>query len=211
MSVAPLRKLRRAAHRAGPDRRRCRRRRGRTNRSRTSPRAARAAGCACADRTSCREARCAAARVEGVPLAHATPWRCAALTAARPPRRRNAPLMHAEPRSGRQCASFDRCTRSLNGSRCVSRRRQIRCASVWMTATSSASRAVVDQARRTRRSRSSSRPVRSARLCNAAEQRRRGLRLTERLDTDAARGKERRAGYRRGRDCGSRLGNPADD
>ena len=50
---APALPVARGAARAGPDRRQCRRRRGRTNRFRTLPRAGRAAKCACRYKTSC--------------------------------------------------------------------------------------------------------------------------------------------------------------
>ena len=70
-------------------RRRCRRPRGRTNRSRTSPRAARAAGCAWRDRTSCRR-RAWPRRHARRSLAQRASWRLVPLRPARCANRRRS-------------------------------------------------------------------------------------------------------------------------
>ena len=136
--LAPLRQAGEPRRDAARRCRRCRRPRGRTNRSRTWPRAARGRGCAWRGRTSCRRARLAAparSPLSGTASVMASgtarPARCATGAAAgraRPCRRRapNSPV----------CSE---CTGSLNGSR-LCRIATRRSASLWMTATSSASR-----------------------------------------------------------------------
>ena len=85
-------------------------------------------------------------------------------------------------------AGFDKCTRSRNGSRCVSRR-VIRCASVLMTRDFEREPPVVDQERKhVALGEQPSGAFGEAVQCR--EQRRRGLRLTERFDADAVRGEK---------------------
>ena len=95
--------------RADPDRRRCRRRRGRTNRFRTSPRAARAAGSACPYRTSC-------GRRSGPPdvgfVTHAPRGFCVVARSAGPSRR-VAPLTMPSERPDRRRRAPSAATRSL--------------------------------------------------------------------------------------------------
>ena len=141
-------------------RRRCRRPRGRRRRSRTSPRAAPAAGCAWPSRTSCRRpaaaerrrrpcrrgrASCAPARTDRPAAAG---WR-----AAPGSRRRRKPSARSRPCRDARARSADRGASSAASRRAASR---------WIAATSSASR-MSAMRRRTARSPRAGRSVRAAR------------------------------------------------
>ena len=155
---SPLLQVPRGAGRAGRDRRRYRRQRGRTNRFRTSPRAGRAAGCASRRRTSCPK------------HARRLAWSRSLTHPGDSARRRSAAGRDAAMRrSGRQEASSPRPREpkdarvSLSGSR-VRRSRVSRCASVLMTETSRPSRqSLIDAAKPSLSLRSPS--VRAASLC----------------------------------------------
>ena len=180
--VAPGCSCARAAARAGRDRRRCRRPRGRTNRFRTSPRAA-ARG---------RIRIAAIERAAGGALRR--PWDGACSLYAprgfcdgggeRRPSRRDVPRkMPANARSRRQRALPDARAR-CSGSRCTSRRVS-RCASVLITETSRPRRQSLIRTGKCVAF-AQQRSVRPASLCRQASSAGVSLRRVERFDRRAA-------------------------
>ena len=132
------------ANRAGRDRRRCHRPRGRTNRFRTSPRAARAAGCASPCRTSCR--RRVRPLVGGFRSLSASRGFCDLRQRGGRAGAQCAPSMPRMCQAGDRRYAKDARVRSAD--RAPSRMWVRRCARVLITATSSARRRSTDQNRK---------------------------------------------------------------